>query len=99
MNQQQLPDASEFPNRIIASLNCPHALFPINPDPNVCLLNHVHIVCPIPNRYRDLIQVRLDQTNHIRLLFRGHSTAYHSITRRGDKNEFFFKLFFREEII
>ena len=99
MNQQKLPDASKLPNRIITSLNCPHALFPINSDTNMCLLNHVYIVCPIPNRHSDFIQVRLDQTNHISLLFRGHSATYHCITRRRDKNEFLSKFFFRKEII
>ena len=76
MHDQQLRQEPKLPKRIVRRHRRLRALVPEQPAPDIRLLDHRHVVRPVPDRERHRAPALLDELHRERLLRGRHAAAH-----------------------
>ena len=75
VHEHEPPQRLELRQRVVTRLHGAHSLLPVETDPDVRLLDHVHVIGSVPDSQRDLPEPVLHQLHDQRLLHRRCATA------------------------
>lgn len=99
MHKEQPPEKPEPGEVEVTGEGCLVALFADDPHADVCLLDHAHIVAPIADGQRDLVQLALDILYQQGFLLGRRAAAYDGAALRYDSEELVADLFGKEHVV